>query len=106
VCTADSSALAARTEQLERMHRNLDRIERTEHGVLLYFPNRPAIEADVCRFAVDEKACCTFWGFEVATTDDDIILHWDAPPTLDHHMDTVPAHLDSDEPVTASSGLL
>jgi hypothetical protein len=105
-CTADGTEIADRLAQMKRMHTNLDRIERTEHGVLLHFPNRPDIEADIRQFTVDEQGCCTFWGFEVAVTDSEITLRWDAPPTLDEYMDTLLAHLESDEPITSSSGLL
>lgn len=105
-CTASGSEIADRIAQIERMHANLDRIERTEHGVLLRFPNDPDIEADIRQFTVDEKGCCTFWGFEVTVTDDEIALRWDAPPTLDDYMDTLLAHFEGDEPITAASGLL
>ncbi len=105
-CTADSSEIADRIQQIERMHTNLDRIERSEHGVLLHFPNRPDIEADVRQFTVDEKGCCTFWGFEVTVTDEVISLRWEAPPALHDYMDTLLARFQSDEPITASSGLL
>lgn len=40
----------------------------------------PSAEADLRRFAVDEKRCCQFWGFAVATTDHDLTLRWDGPP--------------------------
>lgn len=105
-CTADGSEIADRIQQIERMHTSLERIERTEHGVLLRFPNQPDIEADLRQFTIDEKGCCTFWGFEVTVTDDKINLRWDAPPSLDEYMDTLVAHFESDEPITASSGLL
>lgn len=105
-CTASGSEIVDRIEQIERMHTNLARIERTDHGVLLHFSNQPEIEADVRQFTVDEKGCCNFWGFEVTVTDDEIVLRWDAPPTLDDYMDTLLAHFESDEPITAASGLL
>jgi DNA-binding transcriptional MerR regulator len=105
-CTADGSEIASRLQQIERMHTAVVRAERTEHGVLLHFPNRPDIEADVRQFTVDEKGCCSFWGFEVTVADDEIALRWDAPPTLDAFMDTLLDHLEGDEPITAASGLL
>lgn len=105
-CTADSREIDARVEHLERMHRNLARVERSEDGVVLHFPSRPDIEADVRQFAMDEKGCCQFWGFEVVTSPDEIVLRWDGPPDVSAFMDDVLARLESDEPITASSGLL
>lgn len=105
-CTADNSEIARRIEQIERMHTNLAGVERTDHGVLLRFPNRPDLEADVRQFTVDEKGCCQFWGFDITITDEQISLRWDAPPTLAEYMDRLLAHFDSDEPITAASGLL
>jgi hypothetical protein len=51
------------------------------HRLLLHFPVADDIAADVRTFAVDENACCSFWGFGVETTSDEITLQWDAPPT-------------------------
>lgn len=105
-CTADDREIATRIEQVERMHSNLDRIERTEHGVLLHFPNRPDIEAELRRFTVEEKGCCRFWGFDIAATTDGLTLRWDAPPALDDYMDALLGFFQGDEPITAVSGLL
>jgi hypothetical protein len=74
--------------------------------VLLHFPNRPDIEADLRQFTVDEKGCCQFWGFDIAVSTDDLSLRWDAPPVLDDYMDTLLARFEADEPITAASGLL
>jgi hypothetical protein len=105
-CTADSGEITARLDQIERLHANLQRVERTEHGLLLHFPRRTDIEANVRSFAIVEKACCQFWGFEVTVTDDAIHLRWDAPPSLDAWMDRLVGYFDGDEPITAASGLL
>jgi len=105
-CTADNAEIASRLEQIERIHVNLDTIERTEHGVILRFPNRPDLAADLRQFTVAEKACCQFWGFEVTATDEQLLLRWDAPPTLDDYMDQLLAAFESDQPITATSGLL
>jgi hypothetical protein len=105
-CTADNAEIASRLEQIERIHTNLDGIERTDHGVLLHFPHRPDLEADLRKFIVDEKACCQFWGFEITAADDQLLLRWDAPPTLDDYMDQLLAAFKSDQPITAASGLL
>ena len=85
-CTATSEEIPVRIEQIERMRSNLDRIERSEHGLLLHFPNRPGIEGDLRKFTVDEKGCCQFWGFHIVTRPDELILRWDAPPSLDDYI--------------------
>ena len=105
-CTATSDEIHQRIEQVERMRSNLDRIERTEHGMLLHFPNRPDIEADLRRFAIAEKGCCQFWGFDITTNDDALILRWDAPPTLDDYVTQLVRFFQGDEPLTAQSGVL
>jgi hypothetical protein len=105
-CTASSDEIPRRLELVERMRTTLTRIERTEHGMLLHFPNRPEIEADLRRFAVDEKRCCQFWGFEVRSEPAGLTLRWDAPPALDAVIDDLVSALEGDEPITAFSGLL
>ena len=104
-CTATSDEIQVRVELLARMHEHLTRIERTEHGMLLHFPNRPDLDADLHQFTADEKACCQFWGFDIATTDEQLILRWDAPPTVDGFVDRLIAYFQGDDP-TAIAGLL
>src|SRR5258707_388299 len=53
-CTITASEIPERIEVLERMRANLSSLERTAQGLLLDFPIRPEIEADLRRFAVDE----------------------------------------------------
>lgn len=55
---------------------------------------------------LDEKGCCTFWGFQVTTTDEDLILRWDGPPEVNDFFDKLVTWLGSDEPLTAETGLL
>lgn len=105
-CTATSDEIPLRIAQVERMRSNLDRIERTEHGMLLHFPNSPDIEADLRKFTVDEKGCCQFWGFDIATEPDELVLRWDAPPTLNDYITRLMTLFEGDEPLTADSGLL
>lgn len=81
-------------------------LERTQHGLLLHFPADPAVEAEVRAFAVDEKACCSFWGFGVATEGDELLLQWDAPPAAADIVDTLEAWLRSDDPDAALAGFL
>lgn len=105
-CTAGGDEIERRLEQIERLHRALDAVERTEHGALLTFPNTPDLEADLRRFTVDEKGCCRFWGFDIAAEPDALVLRWDAPPELADYMDRLVAYFEGDEPITATSGLL
>lgn len=105
-CSADRAEIAGRIEQIERLRADLDGVERTEHGLLLRFPNRADVDAELRTFVVDEKGCCAFWGFEISATADQLRLRWDAPPTLADLMDRLLAQFESDEPFTALSGLL
>jgi len=107
VCTIDGAAVESRLAQIERMRSALTAIDRTEHGLLLHFPVDAEVEADVRRFAVDEKACCAFWGFDVTGDDAEVLLRWDAPPTAGDLLDQILVALEGDEPIaTALSGLL
>ena len=106
VCTADDDEIPKRIAQVERMRAALGHLDRTEHGLLLRFPNEPAVETDVRGFAVDEKRCCQFWGFEIGVTPDQITLRWDGPPDLADFLDRLHAYFLGDEPLTAVTGLL
>ena len=105
-CTINPDEIAGRIEVIERMRTNLDRLDRTDQGLVLHFSNRPDIAADVHRFALDEKRCCQFWGFAVDSTVDEVTLRWDAPPDARELLATIAAYLQGDETVTAISGLL
>jgi hypothetical protein len=105
-CTIGSDEIPERIELVERMRRNLDRIDRTEHGMLLHFPNRPDIENDLRRFAVDEKRCCQFWGFAVDADDAGLRLRWDGPPDAGDLIGRLLAYFEGDQPLTSISGLL
>jgi hypothetical protein len=104
-CSATRDEIPMRMEQVERMRSHLDRIERTEHGVLLHFPNRPDLEAELRRFTADEKGCCPFWGFAITTRPDTVTLRWDAPPALDDYVTRLVAFFESTDPLTPESGL-
>ena len=105
-CTAASDEIPVRINQIAELRDSLARVERTEDGLLLHFPNRDDIEARVRRFTVDEKGCCQFWGFEVDTVGDDLILRWEGPPDVSEFMDELHAFFESDQPLTTFSGLL
>ena len=106
VCTAASDEISERIGQIEEMRANMDRLERTPDGLLLHFPARPDIDVELRQFAVDEKGCCQFWGFEVTTAGDVLTLRWDGPPDTAEFMDRLHAFFGGDEPLTESSGLL
>lgn len=105
-CSISNDEVPDRIELVERMRHNLERIERTEHGVLLHFPNRADIDTDLHRFAVDEKRCCQFWGFAINATENQLSLRWDGPPAADDLVTRLVAYFRGDEPLTTISGLL
>ena len=104
-CTATDDELSERVETIERMHAELLGVDRTENGLVLHFPQRPDLEADVRRFAVDEKRCCQFWGFDIEAANGQLHLRWDGPPAVQEFMDRLQGHLEGDEPITAVDGL-
>ena len=105
-CTASSDELPIRIDQVERLRNHHTRVDRTTDGILLRFPRTPEIEAEVASFTVEEKACCAFRGFALTSTDDEIVLRWDGPPTVSDFFEELVAFFDSDQPLTAFSGLL
>ena len=104
-CTITPVEIPERIELVERLRANLDSLERTQHGMLLHFPARAEIEADLRRFAIDEKRCCQFWGFDVLTGDE-LTLRWDAPPTTEALVDQLEAFFRGDQPASVLAGLL
>lgn len=105
-CTATSSEISKRVQQLDRLRDQLTSIERTPEGLLLRFKGDRELEAHLEQFVLDEKGCCQFWGFDLATTATDLILRWDGPPDVQPLMDELEGYLRSDEPLTAIAGLL
>ena len=104
-CTISSDEIPGRIEIIERLRTNLDRLERTEQGLLLHFPVRADIEADLRRFAVDEKRCCGFWGFDIITSDG-LALRWDGPPGATEILDRLEAFFNGDDRGLDLAGLL
>jgi hypothetical protein len=106
-CSLTPEEIPARLATIERMRTELERLERHEHGLLLHFPPSNAdLEADLRQFALDEKRCCQFWGFEVLATDAQLALRWDAPPTAAALVDQLEAFFTGDEPAEILAGLL
>ena len=105
-CTISSDEIPARIELIERLRAELDHLERIEHGILLHFPRRDDVEHDLRRFAVDEKRCCEFWGFDVARDEDALTLRWEAPPAAADLIDRLEAFFEGDTPALDLAGLL
>jgi hypothetical protein len=105
-CTASSDELPVRIEQIERMRAAMSRLERTADGLLLHFPDRPDVDAELRRFTVDEKGCCQFWGFAIQASDGELTLRWDGPPDTNDFMDRLQDFFEGTDPLTADSGLL
>jgi hypothetical protein len=105
-CTITPAEIPARIATLERMRTDHVRLERTEHGLLLHFPPSAGIEADLRQFAVDEKRCCSFWGFEVRTDDGGLALRWDGPPSAAELVEQLEAFFAGDEPADFLAALL
>jgi len=106
ICSIDAGEVQERIELFERLRHEHVRLDRTEHGVLLHFPDRPHVEADLRRFAEAEKRCCSFWGFEIGRIHVEVTLRWDAPPAAGEIVGRLVAYLQGDESLTAMSGLL
>ena len=105
-CTATERELRERIETIERLHEHLVGVDRTEHGLVLHFPHRDDLEAEIRRFAVEEQGCCRFWGFAVDVDDDRLQLRWDGPPAVRELMDRLQAYFEGDEPIASVDGLL
>jgi hypothetical protein len=105
-CTATGEEVSDRLEAIERMRESLVRVDRVEHGLVLQFPAGDDVEAAVRRFAVEEKRCCGFWGFEVEVADGGVRLRWDGPPAVADLMDRLRVWFEGTEPLTEVEGLL
>jgi hypothetical protein len=74
--------------------------------VLLHFPDRDDIDAELRQFTVDEQRCCEFWGFDIQRDATGLHLRWDGPPSVNQFFDELVEYFQGDEPITAFSGLL
>lgn len=104
-CTIDGSEIEDRVRLLELMRSEVQRIDRTPHGLVLHFPPSDALEVAVRRFAAEEKTCCGFWGFAVAT-EPGLALRWDGPPSAAELMDAIEAYLEGTAPLSSVAQLL
>jgi hypothetical protein len=105
-CTIGHDEIPGRIALLDRLRGNLSRLDETEHGLLLHFPDRGDVEADLRRFALDEKRCCEFWGFAVDDSEGDLTLRWDAPPGARDLLADIARYLEGTGPASSISGLL
>ena len=104
-CTADSSEFPVRLEQIDRLVAFGPTVERSPHGLLLHFPDRPEVGAEVEDFTVAEKGCCNFWGFDVSTADGRTTLRWDGPPEVAELLDQLAGVFEGAVPVSRLEGL-
>ena len=105
-CSLTPEEIPARLATIERMRRELARIERVDDGLLLHFAPDAALEDELRQFALDEKRCCSFWGFAVTSVDGDLALRWEAPPNAAALLDQLDAFFTGDEPAEILAGLL
>lgn len=104
-CTIASTEIPARIELVARMRTNVSAVDRSEHGMVLHFADGAAVEADVRQFAIDEKRCCQFWGFEVLD-DDGLALRWEGPPSARALLDQLEAYFRGEGSIDALVQLL
>lgn len=92
-CTIGPDEILERIELVERLRASLRSVERTADGLRLGFGATAANEADVRRFANDEKRCCQFWGLAVDVSGDEVRLQWDGPPAVGELLDRLHRYL-------------
>jgi hypothetical protein len=102
-CTAEALDIPDHVLLLERIRGNLERIERTPHGVLLTLPSSDDNAADVRRFAAEEKRCCEFWGFAVGERPQ-VTLRWDGPPGTNRFMGVLIDYFEGRQPIGSVFG--
>lgn len=105
-CTISNDEIPERIELIERMRSAMPGIERTATGLLLHFPDQPAVRTDLAAFAVDEKRCCQFWGFDIVDEAAGVALRWDGPPAAEALLARLETFLTTDAPISVLDGLL
>lgn len=104
-CTIDGAEVEGRVALLELMRSEVQRVDRSPYGLVLHFPAGDALEAALRQFAVEEQACCRFWGFAVLT-EPGLALRWDGPPSAAELLDALEAYLRGTAPLTSVAQLL
>lgn len=105
-CTIEEAEVPERIVLIERMRGAMTTLVRTPNGLLINFTPEPSVEADVRRFALDEKRCCQFWGFEVAADPETLMLRWEGPPDAQSMLDRLADFLQGVDPASTLSALL
>ena len=106
-CSLAPEDVPERLATIERLRTEHVGLDRTEHGLLLHFAPEPGLEAELRAFALDEKRCCSFWGFAVdASAADDLTLAWEAPPSAAALIDELESFFTGDAPAEILAGLL
>jgi len=100
-CSIQSADVPDHIALIEQMRSNLTSIARTSHGVVLRWPLSVANRAGAERFAVEEQRCCEFWGFDVTSSQDAVVLRWDGPPATSAFMDRLVAFFEGHAPIGA-----
>jgi hypothetical protein len=102
VCTIGADEIDERIELLTRLRSAARSVKRTDTGLVLILPGSSA--DDAATFAIDEKRCCSFWGFAVVEEDEIVTLRWDGPPSAADLLDRLHALLRSDDPIEIAGG--
>jgi hypothetical protein len=104
-CTIEAADIPGHLELIERIRTSLESVERTPHGVILRLPHTTDNAADLRQFAVEEKQCCEFWGFDVREQPA-LTMRWDGPPQTSEFMDRLVDYLDGRAPIGPLFGQL
>jgi hypothetical protein len=98
--------MSERLAFIETMRTALLTLQRTEHGMLMHFQADPKLEKQLRAFAIDEKSCCQFWGFELTAGSEKLMLRWDAPVSAQPLIDRLEAFFRDKERSVGLDGLL
>ena len=104
VCTIDAAEIPARRELIDRIRTAVLALERTPDGFVLRLPSEA--EVDARAFALDEKRCCSFWGFDVTTDGETLALRWEGPPEVAPLIDQLTAYFRGEADLDSITGLL
>jgi hypothetical protein len=105
-CTITNTEIPGRIALVARVRSAMLDIERTPAGLLLHFPDEPAVRADLATFTADEKRCCQFWGFAIIEEPAGLALRWDGPPAVEALLDRLETFFRTDAATSTLEGLL